>query len=112
MFSLFPINDYYDGNVFHERVFFESESCPTHEQVVQVLIELDNEDRKLAESKEPIGVPILFEARQCLETIDMIEGEKKLPFLYTNMILTNVFYIHPKYGRQSISVQRLTIHKV
>jgi hypothetical protein len=108
----FPIDDYYGEEVFEKHVYFVDDGCPTNGQVHSRLRELEKDEARMAESPG-MGGPICFEWRQCLEAASLAEeGLPYLPSLTPNLVHASVYINHPRWGRQSISVQKIVLHDV
>lgn len=99
-----PVSDYYGEEVFFQEFFFECEKCPTKEQVVGFLKELEKE-----ELSDPgyLGTSV---AKECLESIAGITSIDEWPDLHSYLVLTNVRTMTPKFGDQPLTMALITPH--
>lgn len=109
----FPIENYEGNGIFEQHIYFESKSCPTHEQVVEELKRANQEEvetlKKFAEQDGRddyrsyyMGCKSSFESY-----LGIIEGmDEKLPYLCGRLVQTNTF-CDTRYGRQPVSVSKL-----
>lgn len=97
----FPIPDYYEEDVFEKKVYFEKDSCPTHNEVVTALEMLDSEERENVKLYEQICA---HEYAACLKAITEIHGGKQLPYIAGSCVYTNV-HCDTDFGADSITVE-------
>ena len=79
----FPIPDDYGEGVVYKRVYFESDTCPSHTQVVEKLYWLAEEKMGYSGGS--------CEYADCYKAAKNIKDGAKLPCLYNAMIRDNVF---------------------
>ena len=96
-----PIDDYCGQEVFYKQVYFEGERCPSLKEVMdRLLVEKTKEDELCVE--HPEYGPFCDEYGQCIETL-ALTNDSDFPFLCGNLLQTNCFVTHPKWGRVSIT---------
>ena len=91
-----PIGDYYGENVFYKQYYFQCKNnSPTKKQVINVIEKLDNEYKQyldyIGEDYEALGI------------IKLIPDEDWQFVSPYNLVCTNTFVEHPKFGRQPLN---------
>lgn len=101
-----PISDYEQKQVFFKCLYFEGDRCPTYSEVLCQLNKTNQEERELQKTNPEYG-PFCFEAAECISTLQKI-SPSNFPYLVGGQIMGNTFVEHPKFGKQSISVSKLS----
>lgn len=104
----FPIPNYYGDGIFNKQVFFESDNCPPHSEVVSALKRLSAETDRIMSD---IGTGFDNEYAECLKCIKNIVRDGKLPYVYADLVQTNTF-CNTDFGQQPLSVKRVETFKI
>lgn len=106
----FPIEHYGESGAKekHIHIYFEAESCPTHEQVMDTLKKEIAEELKNLSSYGDFSLVYKPAKITYLEFIESLE--EKLPYLYD--VLPHTYKIYDtKHGKKLVSVSKTSILK-
>ena len=102
-----PVTNYYGDDIFEQSFYFEG-ACPTKAQVMQVLQEkIAWNEYHLEEIPE-----CAVELDTLYEVYSLVTNCQDFPYLVSKQVLVSNPVEHPKFGKQSISMHRLYVHKV
>lgn len=104
----FPIENYTCDGIFRKQIFIKSDKCPTKEKFMKIFSARLEEEIKLYEEDPEAFMGSNLELSAVNEIINLM---KSFPYLSNNYISTGVAIVHPKYGRQVVSVSKLEVWK-
>ena len=98
-----PLSNYEGNGIFNQSIYIKSKQSPSKEQVLMTLKKLHDRD---GQYQEYTGT-----WKEAIEVTDSILSID-FPRLNHNLIQTSEYVIHPKFGKQSLTIRKLTFFEV